>query len=58
MRRLVAVFGLCTVMAGCNPNENKEARIRRLESEADEHAAKIRQLEERLSQLEENSASQ
>lgn len=47
------MIGLCTATVGCNVNENKEARIRRLEAENDRNAAMIQQLEEQSTKLEE-----
>lgn len=57
MKHLLVIMGVLILFAGCNMNENKEARIKKLEKQHEQMVAQIEQLESRIQLLESNSVS-
>jgi len=54
MKRLLATTALLVLFAGCNMNENKEGRIRKLETQNEKITDRIELLENRLEEIESN----
>ena len=56
MRRLLVTSVAVAMFVGCNVNESKEGRIRKLESQLEETAERLDQFEKRIHELESNLA--
>ena len=52
MKRLVIASLAVAIFVGCNVNESKEGRIRKLESQVKQTTERLDQFEERLQDLE------
>lgn len=52
MKNALLIFGLSTFFLGCNMNPNKEERIQKLETEILKSTEKVKQLENRVGDLE------
>ena len=54
MKQLLITTALLISIAGCNINESKEARIQKLETNSEQTASKLQELEQRVQALESN----
>ncbi len=52
MKQLFLITTLLSMLAGCNKNESKEARIRKLEAEVQQATSELRDLEGRVQAIE------
>lgn len=52
MKRIVLFTFLSSFLVGCNPNPNKEERIQKLETEIQEARKQIKDLDNRVEELE------
>ena len=55
MKRFLVTTTILISLAGCNFNENKEARIQKLETQMKRNSAQLQDLEKRIEVLELNT---